>query len=185
MNLRILTIPVPQMAISAVTTHCPSLIRFPDNSPSISSPKNSVSFRLSASNFSGRKQLSIRATAVPAAPVSEGIAPAISLTDGALKHLNRMRTERNEDLCLRIGVKQGGCSGMSYTMEFENRSNARSDDSIIEYNGFTIVCDPKSLLFVFGMQLDYSDALIGGGFSFKNPNATQTCGCGKSFNAEM
>jgi iron-sulfur cluster assembly accessory protein len=47
------------------------------------------------------------------------------------------------------------------------------------------VCDPKSLLFVFGMQLDYSDALIGGGFNFKNPNATQTCGCGKSFNAEM
>lgn len=47
------------------------------------------------------------------------------------------------------------------------------------------VCDPKSLLFLFGMQLDYSDALIGGGFSFKNPNATQTCGCGKSFAAEM
>ena len=47
------------------------------------------------------------------------------------------------------------------------------------------VCDPKSLLFIFGMQLDYSDALIGGGFAFKNPNATQTCGCGKSFTAEM
>jgi len=47
------------------------------------------------------------------------------------------------------------------------------------------VCDPKSLLFIFGMQLDYSDALIGGGFSFKNPNATQTCGCGKSFAAEI
>lgn len=47
------------------------------------------------------------------------------------------------------------------------------------------VCDPKSLLFLYGMQLDYSDALIGGGFSFKNPNATQTCGCGKSFTAEM
>lgn len=47
------------------------------------------------------------------------------------------------------------------------------------------VCDPKSMLFLFGMQLDYSDALIGGGFSFSNPNATQTCGCGKSFAAEM
>lgn len=47
------------------------------------------------------------------------------------------------------------------------------------------VCDPKSLLFIFGMQLDYSDALIGGGFSFKNPNATKTCGCGKSFAADM
>lgn len=74
---------------------------------------------------------------------------------------------------------------MSYTMDFENRENARPDDSIIEYNGFVIVCDPKSLLFLYGMQLDYSDALIGGGFSFTNPNATQTCGCGKSFAAEM
>ncbi|GFP93321.1 iron-sulfur assembly protein isca chloroplastic [Phtheirospermum japonicum] len=96
-----------------------------------------------------------------------------------------MRSERNEDLCLRIGVKQGGCSGLSYTMEFESKENARPDDSVMEYNGFNIVCDPKSLLFLYGMQLDYSDALIGGGFNFKNPNATQTCGCGKSFAAEM
>lgn len=62
---------------------------------------------------------------------------------------------------------------MSYTMDFENRANARPDDSTIEYQGFAIVCDPKSMLFLFGMQLDYSDALIGGGFSFSNPNATQ------------
>ncbi|KAI8540713.1 hypothetical protein RHMOL_Rhmol08G0007100 [Rhododendron molle] len=121
----------------------------------------------------------------PAPPASGGLAPAVGLTDNALKHLSKMRSERNDDLCLRIGVKQGGCSGMSYTMEFESRENARPDDSIIEYNGFVIVCDPKSLLFIYGMQLDYSDALIGGGFSFKNPNATQTCGCGKSFAAEM
>lgn len=73
-----------------------------------------------------------------AAPPSEGLAPAISLTDNALKHLNKMQSERNEDLCLRIGVRQGGCSGMSYTMEFENSANARPDDSIIEYNGFVI-----------------------------------------------
>lgn len=75
---------------------------------------------------------------VAAAPTSQGITPAVSLTDNALKHLNRMRSERDEDLCLRIGVKQGGCSGMSYTMEFEKRANARPDDSIIEYNGFVI-----------------------------------------------
>ncbi|RVW55192.1 Iron-sulfur assembly protein IscA, chloroplastic [Vitis vinifera] len=135
---------------------------------------------------------------VSAAPTTGGLMPAISLTDNALKHLNKMRSDRTEDLCLRIGVKQGGCSGMSYTMEFEDRAKTRPDDSIIEYNGFVIdyshqrlvnyqstFCDPKSLLFVFGMQLDFSDALIGGGFSFKNPNATQTCGCGKSFAAEM
>lgn len=69
---------------------------------------------------------------------SGGIAPAISITDDALKHLNKMKAERKEDLCLRIGVKQGGCSGMSYTMEFENKENARSDDSVMEYNGFNI-----------------------------------------------
>ena len=75
---------------------------------------------------------------VSVAPAMEGLKPAISLTDSALKHLNKMRSERGEDLCLRIGVKQGGCSGMSYTMDFENRANARPDDSTIEYQGFAI-----------------------------------------------
>ncbi|XP_065875694.1 iron-sulfur assembly protein IscA, chloroplastic [Euphorbia lathyris] len=176
------------MAFSATittTTRSPSLIRLSNRQTTSVSPLSSVSFGFSRSNFGRTRLVSVRSTASPAAPAAEGIAPAISLTDGALKHLNKMRKDRDDDLCLRIGVKQGGCSGMSYTMEFENRANARPDDSIIEYNGFVIVCDPKSLLFVFGMQLDYSDALIGGGFSFKNPNATQTCGCGKSFAAEM
>ncbi|XP_059432449.1 iron-sulfur assembly protein IscA, chloroplastic [Corylus avellana] len=173
------------MAFSAIPTRCSFSLPPPQYPRSSSLPPCSVSFRFSQIKLNGRKPFSIRAASVSAASTSQGIAPAISLTDDALKHLNRMRSERNEDLCLRIGVKQGGCSGMSYTMEFEKRANARPDDSIIEYNGFVIVCDPKSLLFVFGMQLDYSDALIGGGFSFKNPNATQTCGCGKSFAAEM
>uniref|UniRef100_A0A6V7QR72 Core domain-containing protein n=1 Tax=Ananas comosus var. bracteatus TaxID=296719 RepID=A0A6V7QR72_ANACO len=135
------------------------------------------------SDLNRRRSISIRSSAASAAQTGS-VAPAISLSEKALNHLSKMRVERNEDLCLRIGVKQGGCSGMSYTMELENRANTKPDDSIIEYNGFTIVCDPKSLLFVFGMQLDYSDALIGGGFSFKNPNATKTCGCGKSFATE-
>lgn len=75
---------------------------------------------------------------VAAAPASSNVAPAISLTDKALNHMNKIRSERNEDLCLRIGVKQGGCSGMSYTMEFDNQANTGSDDSVIEYDGFTI-----------------------------------------------
>lgn len=71
---------------------------------------------------------------------------------------------------------------MSYSMDFENESNVRPDDSIMEYaDQFRLVCDPKSLLYLFGMHLDYSDALIGGGFQFQNPNAQDTCGCGKSF----
>nr|XP_008338638.2 iron-sulfur assembly protein IscA, chloroplastic [Malus domestica] len=173
------------MALSAITTHCPSLVRLPANAPSTSLPPTSVSFRFSSISLSRRKPISIRSTSISAVPKTEGLTPAISLTDSALKHFNKMRSERGEDLCLRIGVKQGGCSGMSYTMDFESKANARPDDSIIEYNGLIMVCDPKSLLFLYGMQLDYSDALIGGGFSFKNPNATQTCGCGKSFAAEM
>ncbi|KAF7840040.1 iron-sulfur assembly protein IscA, chloroplastic [Senna tora] len=173
------------MAFSVITSYSPRLLRLPKHSSPISAPSNSISFRFSPPNFNPRKPLSIRSVSVPAAPAPEGLAPAVSLTDNALKHLNKMRSERNEDLCLRIGVKQGGCSGMSYTMDFEDRANTRPDDSVMEYKGFVIVCDPKSLLFIYGMQLDYSDALIGGGFSFKNPNATQTCGCGKSFAAEM
>nr|DAD40158.1 TPA_asm: hypothetical protein HUJ06_014481 [Nelumbo nucifera] len=170
------------MAFSA-NIQSPSFCRLPIYSP-VPRTSNSVYFRYSPSNLN-RKPISIRSSLVTAPPTSGGFAPAISLTENALKHLNKMRSERNEDLCLRIGVKQGGCSGMSYTMEFESRENTRPDDSVIEYNGFVIVCDPKSLLFLYGMQLDFSDALIGGGFSFKNPNATQTCGCGKSFAAEM
>ncbi|XP_073293446.1 iron-sulfur assembly protein IscA, chloroplastic [Primulina huaijiensis] len=147
---------------------------------------SNVSFQFSPASLNGKKPLlSIRSASVEAPPVSGGMAPAIALTDNALKHLNKMRSDRSEDLRLRIGVKQGGCSGLSYTMEFESKDNSRTDDSVMEYDGFSIVCDPKSLLFIFGMQLDYSDALIGGGFNFKNPNATQTCGCGKSFAAEM
>ncbi|KAK9165709.1 hypothetical protein Scep_000900 [Stephania cephalantha] len=176
------------MALSSPTTSSP-LFHINARSSSISTYKPTfVTFLSLPTNRNHRRRrssISIRSATVTEAPASGGIAPAILLTDNALKHLNKMRSERNEDLCLRIGVKQGGCSGMSYTMEFENKENSRPDDSIIEYSGFTIVCDPKSLLFVYGMQLDFSDALIGGGFSFKNPNATQTCGCGKSFAAEM
>ncbi|XP_010553641.1 PREDICTED: iron-sulfur assembly protein IscA, chloroplastic-like [Tarenaya hassleriana] len=175
------------MASFGIATQNPAFLRLRTwNIRSDSAARcNSVSFRGSNSSFGRIKRLSVRSASAPVTSATEGVKPAISLTDNALKHLNKMRSDRGEDLCLRIGVKQGGCSGMSYTMDLENRANARPDDSIIEYEGFTIVCDPKSLLFLFGMQLDYSDSLIGGGFSFKNPNATQTCGCGKSFAADM
>lgn len=75
---------------------------------------------------------------ISVAPASGALAPPVSLTGNTLKHLNKMRSERSEDLCLRIGVKQGGCSGMSYTMDFEDRAKARPDDTIIEYQGFVI-----------------------------------------------
>lgn len=108
---------------------------------------------------------------------------AITLTDNALSHLRKLQKEAgSESLLLRVGVKQGGCSGMSYVMDFETDANIKEDDYIVEYEGgFRLACDPKSLLYLFGMSLDYSDALIGGGFNFSNPNAESSCGCGKSF----
>ena len=73
-------------------------------------------------------------------------------------------------------------AGMSYHMDFEEEANVRSEDMVMEYEGgFKLVCDPKSGLYLFGMRLDYSSALIGGGFQFHNPNAASSCGCGKSF----
>ncbi|KAG2267787.1 hypothetical protein Bca52824_062342 [Brassica carinata] len=176
-------------SFAGITSSNPTFLQLRISTTSLRSaaPCNSISFPRSSSfvNLNRRSRLYVRSSSASVAPAMEGLKPAISLTDSALKHLNKMRSERGEDLCLRIGVKQGGCSGMSYTMDFENRANTRPDDSTIEYQGFAIVCDPKSMLFLFGMQLDCSDALIGGGFSFSNPDATQTCGCGKSFAAEM
>ncbi|MEX0267918.1 HesB/IscA family protein [Leptolyngbyaceae cyanobacterium UHCC 1019] len=107
----------------------------------------------------------------------------ILMSDSALSHVLALREKQGVDLCLRVGVRGGGCSGMSYMMDFEDPANIQATDEVYDYEGFKVVCDPKSLLYLYGMQLDYSDALIGGGFQFTNPNANQTCGCGKSFSA--
>ncbi|MGK7880352.1 MAG: HesB/IscA family protein [Crocosphaera sp.] len=105
----------------------------------------------------------------------------IQLTETALKQVLMLREQEGKDLCLRVGVRQGGCSGMSYMMDFEDVSNIGEEDEVYDYDGFKIVCDRKSLLYLYGLVLDYSTAMIGGGFEFTNPNANQTCGCGKSF----
>lgn len=105
----------------------------------------------------------------------------ILMTDAALRQVLALREKQGKDLCLRVGVRQGGCSGMSYVMDFEEIHNIRPDDEVFDYEGFKVVCDPKSMLYLYGLMLDYSDAMIGGGFQFTNPNANQTCGCGKSF----
>ncbi|MBW4648606.1 MAG: iron-sulfur cluster assembly accessory protein [Kastovskya adunca ATA6-11-RM4] len=105
----------------------------------------------------------------------------IQLTEAALKHILALRDSQGEDLFLRVGVRQGGCSGMSYLMDFEDPSKVKDNDEVYDYDGFKIVCDPKSMLYLYGLVLDYSNSMIGGGFQFTNPNATQSCGCGKSF----
>ncbi|MBD2181965.1 MULTISPECIES: HesB/IscA family protein [Oscillatoriophycideae] len=105
----------------------------------------------------------------------------IMIADGALQQVKFLRDKQGKDLCLRVGVRQGGCSGMSYMMDFIDPSTITENDDVFDYDGFQLVCDRKSLLYLYGLVLDYSDAMIGGGFQFTNPNASQTCGCGKSF----
>lgn len=106
------------------------------------------------------------------------------MTETALQHVRMLQEQQgSKELCLRVGIRQGGCSGMSYMMDFENPDNIGEQDEVYDYDGFKVVCDRKSLLYLYGLVLDYSNALIGGGFQFTNPNATQTCGCGKSFGA--
>ncbi|MEC4818317.1 MAG: iron-sulfur cluster assembly accessory protein [Scytonema sp. PMC 1069.18] len=106
----------------------------------------------------------------------------IQVSEAALRQVKLLQEKQGgQDLCLRVGVRQGGCSGMSYMMDFEDPSKITPQDEVFDYDGFKIVCDRKSLLYLYGLMLDYSDAMIGGGFQFSNPNASQTCGCGKSF----
>ena len=110
----------------------------------------------------------------------------IQITPSAMRQLATLVAQQGEGKVLRVGVRSGGCSGMSYTMDFIDPSAIREDDERYTYQPpgggtFDVVCDPKSLLYIYGLQLDFSTALIGGGFNFTNPNATQTCGCGSSF----
>jgi iron-sulfur cluster assembly accessory protein len=110
----------------------------------------------------------------------------ILITEPAMRQLAALVRQQGEDKVLRVGVRSGGCSGMSYTMDFIDPSAIRDDDETYTYEpagsaAFRVVSDPKSLLYIYGMQLDFSSALIGGGFNFTNPNASQTCGCGSSF----
>lgn len=134
---------------------------------------------LSSGRGRNRKVEFVRGKCATKTPSAE---PAIRVSEAALAHIKKLREEAGGDeLLLRVGVKEGGCSGMSYTMDFEKEESVLEEDSTLEYGDMKIVCDPKSLLYLYGMELDYKSALIGGGFSFRNPNAEKTCGCGKSF----
>ena len=110
----------------------------------------------------------------------------ILITNDAIEQISNLLKGQNDKKALRVGVRSGGCSGMSYTMDFIGNNEINPDDKVYDYSlkadqNFQVVCDPKSLLYIYGMQLDFSKELIGGGFNFVNPNASQTCGCGSSF----
>ena len=105
----------------------------------------------------------------------------ILITNDAVEQISSLLKNQTDKKALRVGVRSGGCSGMSYTMDFIGGNEINSDDKVYDYSlsseqTFQVVCDPKSLLYIYGMQLDFSKDLIGGGFNFVNPNASQTCG---------
>ena len=105
----------------------------------------------------------------------------ISITEKAANKINALKTEDNFDdsHILRIKVKQGGCSGLYYKLDFDKEISDK--DKTFESNGAKVVIDSQSLLYILGMTLDYDGGLNGAGFTFTNPNATKTCGCGSSF----
>ncbi len=111
------------------------------------------------------------------------ITEEITLTERAARQVLKIRTENNIPVthALRVGVKGGGCSGLSYVLGFDGE--VKPNDVVFEQHGVTIRIDPKSLFFISGTRLDFEDGLNGKGFVFNNPKATRTCGCGSSFSA--
>ncbi len=116
---------------------------------------------------------------------------AIILTELAAREIKHIMEQQRETaqkagdefkpLRLRVGVKGGGCSGFSYTLDLtETKTDA---DELWEQHGIDVICDSKSHLYLEGTTIDFKDEVMGRGFVFKNPNATSTCGCGSSFSA--
>jgi iron-sulfur cluster assembly protein len=105
----------------------------------------------------------------------------ITVTENAKNHAIDLIREENRpaDTFIRVGVEGGGCSGLSYKLEFDNAM--REGDQQFEDKGIKIVVDRKSFLYLVGTELEYTGGLNGKGFVFNNPNASRTCGCGESF----
>jgi iron-sulfur cluster assembly protein len=105
----------------------------------------------------------------------------ITLTQKAVEQVARIRAQNNipDSHGLRLGVKGGGCSGLSYVLAFDEKP--RENDKVMEILGVRVFIDPKSLFYLSGTVLDFSDGLNGKGFVFNNPQASRTCGCGNSF----
>jgi iron-sulfur cluster assembly protein len=106
----------------------------------------------------------------------------ILISDNAVKEIKRIQQSdpQNSSAVVRVQVAGGGCSGMSYKLGFENES-PKDTDKVFERDGVKVVVDSKSFLFLSGTELDFSGGLNGTGFTFNNPNAKRTCGCGSSF----
>ena len=106
----------------------------------------------------------------------------VTVSEKALEHVIELMTNQgiNPDThYLRVGVKGGGCSGLSYAMDFDD--TITDMDEVVDLNVLKVIIDKKSVLYLYGTELDYSDGLNGKGFNWINPQASRTCGCGESF----
>jgi iron-sulfur cluster assembly protein len=104
----------------------------------------------------------------------------VNVTEKALQHIRGIYSKEQKDLDmgLRLGVSGGGCSGLSYKIEFSKKNEK---DNVMDFGDIKIFIDPKSSIYLKGVELDFKDGLNGKGFVFSNPNASNTCGCGESF----
>lgn len=108
----------------------------------------------------------------------------VELTEIAAREIKNIIEQQEldtENVRLRVGVKGGGCSGFSYLLDLTEQHN--DNDEAFDQHGIKVVCDPKSYLYLNGTSIDFKDEVMGRGFVFNNPNATNTCGCGSSFSA--
>ena len=120
--------------------------------------------------------------AAPAAPGAASDAPPVKLSEAAAREIQNIIKQQEldgEKIRLRVGVKGGGCSGFSYLLDLTE--SQKETDEAFEQHGIKIICDPKSMLYLGGVTIDFKDEIMGRGFVFNNPNAMKTCGCGSSF----
>ena len=117
----------------------------------------------------------------PAAPQATIGKKGIEITAAAAEEIAKQRAKRNTpEAMIRIGVRGGGCTGFTYVFEWAEQT--RPTDKVFSAHGVSIVVDPKSLVYLGGMQLDFVRGMMGHGFKFNNPNAKGSCGCGESVN---
>jgi iron-sulfur cluster assembly protein len=103
----------------------------------------------------------------------------MTLTDAAVSRVQEIIARSDQPVMgLRVGVKNGGCAGMEYTMEWA--TEAKPYDEVIEEKGVKVLIDPKAILFLLGTEMDYQSSALKSGFTFNNPNQTSACGCGES-----
>lgn len=115
-------------------------------------------------------------------PDTTATSPVITLSEAAVKEVKRLiNVQGLTEGGLRLGVKGGGCSGLNYTINFDEKIGQY--DSVYDIDGIKVIVDAKSAIYLQGTQLDFQKDLMGGQFKFVNPNASKTCGCGESFSA--